>query len=666
MLHRGLLSAAALIGLTLAAPDALAARSRHADTWTFGYRCRLAWNADATAVSFTTDPSIYTGEGCASFADPESGALRIYSDGMTVWNGNGTQISTGLGGNDSSLHSAVIVPAAGEPGKVYVFGHGCCVTSEVKYQKFDLTGAAATTAGSIGTVNLGASAAREGMLVLQHANGIDSWVLVSGGTQIFTIAVTAGGGVQLANTINSGLSIWSNGWSIFSANHQNDKIVMSGNNGGDIVAWDFDPATGTLSNRTKLNTNFTNSEFYGGVFSPDGTKFYFSVLTAASGAGQFYQYDFGNGVFTLLSTKPTRYTHGDGRLGPDGKIYVAGANSGGVHVISNPNAAGTACGFVYNALTQPSGCSVALGLPQIPSPLNAINLNLSVTPTSPTLVTTTATTVSGNANAPNGSTVTVTVTGPNGFSDTCTATVTSALWSCAAGAIGPFTLGGAYTVAATVTYNAQTAQGSGAFDVVLCGDGLRAPSEPCDDDDLDAGDGCSPLCTIEDGWSCDNASPSLCAPMPPAQLGCADGSREGYTATSTYTTIASCGGAWDVPGAFHSAPACGRAAGNTGANQPGEGCNVEDICASGWHVCHGPDDIAQRTHGSGCSDAVSATYPGAAFFMTRTSGSGTGNCDEVINGYPQSFNDIFGCGTMGYPPQANCYSLNESISTALA
>jgi hypothetical protein len=158
----------------------------------------------------------------------------------------------------------------------------------------------------------------------------------------------------------------------------------------------------------------------------------------------------------------------------------------------------------------------------------------------------------------------------------------------------------------------------------------------------------------------------------PALVGCSDGTREGFTDTSRYTTIAACGGAWTVPGVFHSAPACNRQAGNGNSNSNGNGCNVEDLCATGWHVCHGPDDIAIRTGGRGCADAVAANYPnnasgsptvsttpGGAFFMTRTSGSGTGNCDEVVNGFPQSFNDIFGCGNMGAPPQPNCAPLNR-------
>lgn len=45
---------------------------------------------------------------------------------------------------------------------------------------------------------------------------------------------------------------------------------------------------------------------------------------------------------------------------------------------------------------------------------------------------------------------------------------------------------------------------------VVCGDGLVEGVEQCDDGDTSDGDGCSASCTVEDGWTCDDASPSQC------------------------------------------------------------------------------------------------------------------------------------------------------------
>ena len=43
----------------------------------------------------------------------------------------------------------------------------------------------------------------------------------------------------------------------------------------------------------------------------------------------------------------------------------------------------------------------------------------------------------------------------------------------------------------------------------LCGDGVIAPSEACDDGNTTSGDGCSATCAREDGWDC-GGEPTIC------------------------------------------------------------------------------------------------------------------------------------------------------------
>ena len=45
---------------------------------------------------------------------------------------------------------------------------------------------------------------------------------------------------------------------------------------------------------------------------------------------------------------------------------------------------------------------------------------------------------------------------------------------------------------------------------VRCGDGVPEGDEACDDGNSVDGDGCSTTCVREDGWQCDDASPSGC------------------------------------------------------------------------------------------------------------------------------------------------------------
>lgn len=46
----------------------------------------------------------------------------------------------------------------------------------------------------------------------------------------------------------------------------------------------------------------------------------------------------------------------------------------------------------------------------------------------------------------------------------------------------------------------------------VCGDGIVTTGEACDDGNLVADDGCSPLCAVESGWTCDQ-TPSVCSPL---------------------------------------------------------------------------------------------------------------------------------------------------------
>ena len=119
--------------------------------------------------------------------------------------------------------------------------------------------------------------------------------------------------------------------------------------------------------------------------------------------------------------------------------------------------------------------------------------------------------------------------------------------------------------------------------------------------------------------------------------GCSDKTREGFTNGATYPRIAGCAGGWTMAGVNAiSGPACGRLAGNTSGNPTGAGCNAEDLCQSGWHLCLSQADVAQASP-TGCTDPGA---PANQFFVTRQSSDGamcaTGGLD-----------DLFGCGTQG-------------------
>ncbi|MBI5537332.1 MAG: hypothetical protein HY898_31710 [Deltaproteobacteria bacterium] len=128
---------------------------------------------------------------------------------------------------------------------------------------------------------------------------------------------------------------------------------------------------------------------------------------------------------------------------------------------------------------------------------------------------------------------------------------------------------------------------------------------------------------------------------PISEWGCADGTREGFADKSQFPLIAACNGAWDQPGIFNMPAMCNRQAGNTGVNQAGTGCTVTDLCAPGWRVCYGRDDVLARNK-DGCLGVMNgATSP--VFFTTQMSSTGAFQCSTGTT----ATNDLFGCGDLG-------------------
>ncbi|MFO0749616.1 MAG: MopE-related protein [Myxococcota bacterium] len=186
-----------------------------------------------------------------------------------------------------------------------------------------------------------------------------------------------------------------------------------------------------------------------------------------------------------------------------------------------------------------------------------------------------------------------------------------------------------------------------------------------------------------DGQTDEGLPPTVPACNLASSIGCADKTREGFMTWSEYPLIAACAGAWSGVGADGDAllgdPSCNHLAGNFGTNASGAGCHAADLCPTGWHICYGPDDVAQRVGGGGanaCVDAVDPFYPnfgsgpvdspdvtvppGGAFFATRAQ-AGALECSDGVNGQALAGGiGVFGCGNMGATvPAGTCGPLDR-------
>ncbi|HVY48446.1 MAG TPA: hypothetical protein VHB21_21305 [Minicystis sp.] len=147
--------------------------------------------------------------------------------------------------------------------------------------------------------------------------------------------------------------------------------------------------------------------------------------------------------------------------------------------------------------------------------------------------------------------------------------------------------------------------------------------------------------------------------------GCSDGTREGFVDEGAYPKIAACTGGFTVPGILQATtPHCGRMAGNSSPNIAGVGCGAADLCAEGFHVCRGADEVAQKSP-TGCQGAAPAPD---LFFATRQGSTGCATCalgtdtdPTTCNGCSCAMdcatnattaNDLFGCGSIGDTPSS--------------
>lgn len=473
-------------------PLSVSAQSRHADVWNFGEKCRIKFETDGT-ITATVDPVIDTFEGTSSFSDPTTGELIMYTDGQRVWQADGTEVANDLPGHPSSMHSGIIVPRPLSAGRVFVLGHTNVTSTSVGYREFDVSDP--TNIIPIGAnISVPTPNGQEAMVVVQHDNGLDYWVIVSGNNEVYVIPFTvAGFGVPV--TVPTGVFV--QGFNVFAISNGGGKLVTSNRDGGDVFSFDFNTATGALTNKTTLFPLADNQK-YGGAFSPDDTKLYFSSIGSGGQPSQLYQYDFNTGVNSLIDAQPVRYKHSQTKLGPDGKMYISTGTAAGsptdegpfLSVITNPNADFADLDFSFASVPLAMGCNPELGLPQTVALTQSVPFGVGVNSPNGIYAGDSAF-PTGTANLPDGAMLTITMTDGAGFSETCMATVMSGEWTCATPITG--IVPGTYDVEATDGTNS----GDSTF-IQTCGNGTIEGGESCDDTNFINGDNCNASCQIED------------------------------------------------------------------------------------------------------------------------------------------------------------------------
>ncbi|TPG35420.1 T9SS type B sorting domain-containing protein [Flavobacterium pectinovorum] len=342
-----------------------------ANIWYFGYMAGLDFNSGSPVV--INDSQMITYEGCSTISDA-NGKLLFYTDGYRVWNKNHQMMPNGtdLLGDSSSTQSGIIIPKPNTPGIYYIFTVPALAGPDgLRYSEVDMS-----LNGGLGDITskkniLLYTPSCEKLTAIKNAAGDGYWVLSHGfGNNRFIAYSITENGVNLTPIVSNAGSIidsvdgdrsGSIGYLKISPN--GDKVISSNRN-LNVELFDFDNATGIVSNPVVILSNSWPN--YGAEFSPSGNIAYVTTKN-----GDLLQFDLrASNIASTATTLHSNYKNFDPhivsalQLAPDGKIYGALFAERYVSVINNPDVLGLGSDFVANKLFLGNDAASGTGLPQ--------------------------------------------------------------------------------------------------------------------------------------------------------------------------------------------------------------------------------------------------------------------------------------------------------------
>jgi hypothetical protein len=341
---------------------------KQANYWYFGENAGLNFGLGVPVPLL--DGALNTGEGCSSISTL-GGTLQCYTDGTWVYDRENNQMPHGYGllGNYSSAQSGIIVPKPGSTTQYYIFTVDAFEDSLVDglcYSRVDMTlngglGDVVTSEKNISLLPLSC----EKVTAVGHSNGITIWVIThQWGTDAFYAYQITTNGVDLNPVIShAGEALTGNkqkAKGYLKVSPDGTKIAMANNTAFTVGIFNFNHTTGAITNIV-TDHNFVNPGGsdpggpYGVEFSPNSSRLYISEWKANR---KIYQYDLtSNDPATILSSRVVVASVGQNanaigalQLGPDNRLYIARDQSAFLSRINSPNALGSNCGWVDNAV----------------------------------------------------------------------------------------------------------------------------------------------------------------------------------------------------------------------------------------------------------------------------------------------------------------------------
>jgi gliding motility-associated-like protein len=350
-----------LLFALVACPAAFA--QGEANIWYFGNQAGLDFSGGNPVAVFNGQLSAV--EGVTTIADSQ-GDLQFYTNGITVWNKFHVPMAngTGLFGDFSSTQAAVVVQKPGSVNLYYVFTTNPFETDGgLRYSIVDMS--ANNGLGQVTAKNILLNGSTcEKISVVRHANGQDVWVVTHlwNSDAFYALKVTSAGIGTTQVTSNAGSIVTAdsdhaNAVGYMKVSADGKKIVTCHTFLNKAELFDFDTATGQVSNAQLL---CDEANVYGVEFSPDNNILYISTVEQK----KIFQFNLTASNIAdskiLIATLPQ--SPGALQLAPNGKIYIAMAETDKLSVINNPDKTGVNCNLTVNSIDL-EGRVCMLGLP---------------------------------------------------------------------------------------------------------------------------------------------------------------------------------------------------------------------------------------------------------------------------------------------------------------
>ncbi len=334
---------------------------KEGNIWVFGVNAGLDFNSGSPIAIKT---NLNQAEGIASVSDA-AGRLLFYSNGMRIWNRdyvpmpNGSDLVQAGYLTASTTQAALIAPIIDSAGKYYLFS------------LTQATGSPSLPKLYLSVVDMNLDQGRGDVIAGRKAMLVDSilsekmtvvagdhcnlWLLLyapdANVYRIKAYEITAAGisNTPVISTLDP-YTIRPGDIGVMKVSRDRRRIVVTRgetNKANGVELYDFDPATGQVSNRMEIAAG--NEAYYGACFAPGNNKLYITTEN-----GNLYQYDVSLSGIQQIQASVVYLGNGksDIKAGPDGKLYLAGDYGTDVlSVIHFPDNAGIACQFQPNALS---------------------------------------------------------------------------------------------------------------------------------------------------------------------------------------------------------------------------------------------------------------------------------------------------------------------------